>query len=84
MKKRFFLVLCCFFGFLFSEAQIFEPVHWDISHKLTGKTTADIIFKASIDEGWHLYGLSLPPNGPKPTAIVFEKIENARKVGELQ
>ncbi len=84
MKKRFFLVLCCFFGFLFSEAQIFEPIHWDISHKLTGKTTADIIFKASIDEGWHLYGLSLPPNGPKPTAIVFEKIENARKVGELQ
>ena len=84
MKKKFFLILFCLFGFLFSEAQIFEPVHWNISHKLTGKTTADIIFKASIDDGWHLYGLSLPPNGPKPTSIVFEKIEHAQKVGNLQ
>ncbi len=84
MKKKFFLILFCLFGFLFSEAQIFEPIHWNISHKLTGKTTADIIFKASIDDGWHLYGLSLPPNGPKPTSIVFEKIEHAQKVGKLQ
>lgn len=65
-------------------AQIYEPVHWAITHKLENDTTAKIIFKAEIDEGWHLYGLQLRQDGPKPTKIVFEKIENAKRIGELQ
>lgn len=65
-------------------AQIYEPVKWSYKLNMTGKTTADVQIRATIDEGWHLYGLEIPEGGPKATSVVFEKMENAVKVGELQ
>ena len=82
--KKYSLLL---FFLIFTKplfSQIYEPVHWTVTHKIENDTTAKIIFKAEIDEGWHLYGLQLPQDGPKPTKIVFEKIENAKRIGELQ
>ena len=82
--KKYSLLL---FFLIFTKplfSQIYEPVHWTVTHKIENDTTAKIIFKAEIDEGWHLYGLKLPEGGPKATKIVFEKIENAKRIGELQ
>ena len=67
-----------------SYSQIFEPVKWDFKLKITGKTTADVIIKATIDEGWHLYGMNIPKDGPRPTSIVFEKVQNARLEAKVQ
>ncbi len=67
-----------------SFAQIFEPVNWTVEKKSTGKNTADVIIKATIDKSWHLYGLNIPADGPRPTKIVFEKLENAKKEGGLE
>jgi len=67
-----------------SFGQIYEPVKWTVDQKNTSENTAEIQIHATIDEGWHLYGLNLPKGGPHPTSIVFEKIENAVKVGEIQ
>jgi len=64
--------------------QIHEPVKWTQELKVTGKNTADIIIQAKIDAGWHLYGMNLPKGGPRATSIVFETMENAKKVGEIQ
>lgn len=84
MKKFFLVALLIAFVTASSFAQIYEPVKWTQELKSTGETTADIIIKASIDEGWHLYGLNLPKDGPIPTSVVFDKIENAEKVGGIQ
>jgi thiol:disulfide interchange protein DsbD len=75
-----FVVLISVQGF----TQILEPVKWQFEVKKTSKNSADVIFKASMDEGWHLYGLNIPKDGPKPTSIVFETIEGAGKIGELK
>ena len=69
--KRFFLSLCLllFVGFqLF--AQVFEPVKWTFESKQDGQE-ATLIFRAVIEEGWHLYDTQLPEGGPVKTSIHF-------------
>ena len=63
--------------------QIFEPVKWKHELKITGNTTGEIIHTATIEDKWHLYGTKLPAGGPRPTTFVYEKMENARKSGDI-
>jgi thiol:disulfide interchange protein DsbD len=84
MTKKSILSLLVLLTTFALTAQIYEPVKWSQELKSTGPKTADIVLKATIDEGWHLYGLNLPKNGPVPTSIVFQTIENAKKTGEIQ
>ena len=60
MIKKLFLTLVISFLAFTSFAQIHEPIKWSQELKVTGATTADVVFNATIDEGWHLYGLNLP------------------------
>ena len=83
LKKNIFIFLSLLIA-LASIGQIYEPVKWSVEQKNTGDKTAEIQIHASIDEGWHLYGLDLPKGGPHPTTIVFETLQNASKVGEIQ
>jgi thiol:disulfide interchange protein DsbD len=81
-KISFFLFSVLFVSAL--SAQIYEPVKWSVEQKNIDNQTAEIQIHATIDEGWHLYGLDLPKGGPHPTSIVFETLGNATKVGEIQ
>ena len=65
-------------------AQMYNPVTWSIEQKSTGKNTADIVVRAKIDKGWHLYGLNIPAGGPVATTIVVEQLDNAKKEGGIQ
>ena len=53
-------------------AQMFEPVKWKFSTKAIDQSTVELVFSATIDRGWHLYGMKLPDGGPTPTQFVFE------------
>ena len=70
MKRvSLFLSLLFLSGFqLF--AQILEPVKWTFESKQEEKETT-LIFKATIEEGWHLYDTQLPDGGPIKTSINF-------------
>ncbi|MGC3977891.1 MAG: cytochrome c biogenesis protein CcdA [Paludibacteraceae bacterium] len=83
MKSKLVLFILLLFT-LNTFAQIQNPAKWTFEQKSTGATTADIIIKAKIEQGWHLYGMNIPEDGPVPTNITFEKIENAQKVGGIQ
>ncbi len=65
-------------------SQIHEPVKWSYELINTGKNTANVILKASIEKGWHLYGMDIPENGPVPTKIVFETLTGAKAEGKIQ
>lgn len=84
MAKKFFLIFALFISAFVLSAQIYEPITWDIRLEQTSDTTANIILHATIEKGWHLYGLDLPEGGPLPTAIFFETTQNAQPVGELK
>ncbi len=51
-------------------SQIVEPVKWSFESKQDG-LEATLIFKAAIEEGWHLYDTELPEGGPVKTTIQF-------------
>jgi thiol:disulfide interchange protein len=83
MIKKFPLLLLFVLLANFVSGQIFEPVTWSHELKITGKNSGEIIHKAKIEDKWHLYGMNIPENGPRPTKIVYENISNAEKVGAI-
>lgn len=84
MRTKLIILLAIFTFTVQGFAQILEPITWSVEQKSTSKTTADIIIRAKLDKGWHLYGLNIPEDGPLPTKITFDKLENAKKQGSLQ
>ena len=52
--RKFFTLLFTITTILVS-AQIFTPVSWDFSQNQLSENEVELIFKASIDEHWHLY-----------------------------
>ncbi len=83
MKKLNLLFALLVFSIV-TFSQIHEPVKWSYELKNTGKNTANVILKASIEKGWHLYGMDIPENGPVPTQIVFETLTGAKTEGKIQ
>ena len=53
---------------------ILEPVKWEYFSKKVDEGTYELHFKASIEEGWHLYSQFLESDeGPIATGFYFEK-----------
>ena len=82
VKKIHLLILFALFV-NFVSGQIFEPITWSHELKITSKTTGEIIHKATIEEKWHLYGMNIPENGPRPTHIVYKTLTNGEKDGDI-
>lgn len=82
-KKLSFLLLISLIGVITSTAQIINPVSWEKSLKMTGDTSGEVIFTATIDNGWHMYGLDIPKGGPQPTTVEWNTLEGVNLVGGL-
>jgi len=65
------------------SAQIVNPTKWEFNSVQNGNEV-DLIFKATIEKGWHLYDTNLPEGGPIATAIVFADSTLFDFAGELQ
>lgn len=79
MKRHFLFFLAILFSNFAIQAQLQEPVKWSYSITSSG----DIVFKATVDDGWHLYDMKLPEGGPIPTQFTFEEIKGAELVGKV-
>ena len=64
-------------------AQMQDPVHFKSELKQISGTEAEIVFTATIDEGWHVYSTDLPDGGPISATFNVDKIEGAELVGKL-
>ena len=62
---------------VFSQMQ--DPVKWECQINESGELT----FHATVDRGWHLYDINLPPGGPNPTVFTFEEVKGAELAGKL-
>ena len=65
------------------NAQILTPIKWTTSVEMSNETDGVIIFKAEIEDGWHLYSTDFQSGGPKPTEIVYNKLEGVELTGGL-
>ena len=52
-------------------SQVLNPVKWTFGSEEVNNKNINLIFEATIDESWHLYGLNIPENGPIATSIIF-------------
>ena len=74
------LLACCNVAF----AQMLEPVKWTQELKMVSETEAELVFNATIEEGWHLYTTDVPADGPMPAALRVDVMEGVELDGELQ
>src|SRR5680860_491899 len=69
--KRLALILAFIITGLLTKAQIVNPTTWTFDSKQNGNEV-ELIFKAKIEKGWHLYDTDLPEGGPIATTFVYE------------
>ena len=69
-----------------ANSQVLKPVKWQITFKKVSEGVYDIICKATIESGWHLYDTKLPENGPQPTVFIMDEDESSdiELVGEFK
>ena len=79
-RTSFFLVFISLFFFV--NAQIIEPIKWKFSTSDISESEKELVFKASIEKGWHLYGTELPEGGPIATEFIFENVKGAKLIGK--
>lgn len=83
-KKLIFLLFISLLGVFTTGAQIINPVNWDKSIKMISDTSGEVVFTATIDNGWHMYGLEIPAeSGIQATTVVWDLLEGVKLVGEL-
>ena len=80
MKRlsAFILTLLCTLTIL--SAQMVNPVKWTHTSKQSGDVLT-MTFTASIEKGWHMYGLLVPAGGPQQTEFAYDKLEGAKLQG---
>lgn len=63
-----------FFLFLtvFVSGQIRNPVRWETHINRISTDTLELVFRASIESPWHMYGVNIPEGGPIATSVVFD------------
>ncbi|WCT14101.1 protein-disulfide reductase DsbD domain-containing protein [Mucilaginibacter jinjuensis] len=70
MKKLLIAAIVLLFA-INTQAQILTPVKWSYAAKKVSATEAVVFFKATIDEGWHVYSQTVKDGGPVKTTITF-------------
>ena len=82
LKRIFLFVVLLMAAEVAVQAQN-APIRWRMTVKMTSATEGVATLRALIEPGWHLYGFEMPEDGPKATAISFEKSEGIKLVGAL-
>ncbi|MDT0677955.1 protein-disulfide reductase DsbD family protein [Zunongwangia sp. F117] len=52
-------------------SQIYDPVSWETSVEKISGNDYELIIKATIEPGWHLYAQNIDEGGPVPTSFKF-------------
>ncbi len=81
MKKQFALLVVVL-NFLSSFAQI-QPVKWNAAVEPISETEFNLIFKAEIENKWHLYTQKVPENSALPTEFIFDSIAQIKDFKRL-
>ena len=67
-----------------AQMQLFDPVSWSTSVEQVGDGEYRIDFKATVEQGWHLYDLGPYEGGPLATTFTFDPIVGYELVGEVE
>ncbi len=83
MLKKLSLLLLLFFT---SSSVLFsQELHakWNFTAKKITECEYDLQFTATINDGWHIFSLHVPDDGPLPTVFKFKKKDGVELVGKM-
>ena len=88
MKKSIVLLLISCLTFALQAQDLVKPPVWKISHspkEAKVGETIELVFEATFQSGWHLYGANFDPNcGPIVTTMTFESTQGFELIGKLE
>jgi thiol:disulfide interchange protein len=84
MKKLFVISILLLAFFTSAFSQIANPVRWKFESKMISKNTAELIISATIETGYHMYGVYFKEGGPIPTTFNFIPSNEYSLTGELK
>ena len=82
MKKITALLFLTLITVFSTFGQLVDPVKWSYRVEQKGQE-ATLIFKATVDKGWHVYSQFIPDGGPIPTTFTFTPDQNFTLVGKV-
>ncbi len=83
--KKFLVFLITFFAFANVNSQVLTPVKWTSRTEKISETEFNLIFDATIDNGWHVYSQFTADGGPLAITLDFEnKKGNFELVGKAK
>ncbi|WP_285828402.1 cytochrome c biogenesis protein CcdA [Bacteroides acidifaciens] len=83
MKKLISFLLLSFVGYAL-QAQIKDPVRFKTELNTLSDTEAEIVFTATIDNGWHVYSTELGDGGPISATFNVDKKSGLELAGKLK
>ncbi len=72
MKQISLLIVAVLLTITTAFSQIHNPVKWSVAGKKINSKEAVVFIKATIQNGWHIYGQSVPQGGPIATTITVK------------
>ncbi|MES2567585.1 MAG: protein-disulfide reductase DsbD domain-containing protein [Bacteroidota bacterium] len=82
--KNVFLLLFSVVTLLSFSQNALKPVTWQVSYIEKSATEGEIIFKASIENKWHIYSQRPTDVGPIPTSFTITPNSNFELVGKTE
>lgn len=64
-------------------AQIEDPVDWNFAAEAVNEGEADLVFRAVIEPGWHVYSQFIEEGGPIPTSFAFNPSPAYERMGDI-
>lgn len=64
-------------------AQIEDPVEWNFAAAVVNEGEVDLVFKAVIEPGWHVYSQFIEEGGPIPTSFTFNPSPAYERTGNI-
>ena len=66
------------------QGQIVNPLHFSSQLKKLKGGEGEIVFSATVDDGWHVYSTDMGDDGPISATFNVVKMEGVETVGKLQ
>jgi thiol:disulfide interchange protein DsbD len=76
--NKVLVLLISFLSFFSTFSQI-QPVQWSVETEKISDTEYNLIYKASIQDKWHLYSQDLPEGGAIPTEFIYDSIQSTQQ-----
>ena len=83
-RMRLLLSILTLMSALVLHAQMIDPVHFTSELKTGKGAEAEIVFHATIDNGWHVYSTDIGKDGPIEATFNIVKMDGAEPVGKLE